>query len=196
MLAFDSDRSLQSLMIELGHKMPHYCRSLLHPDHKILNYLQFSDENERIEEDVLSLEKMLSPFLILVVCEKIYIEHAIQDHAVKFFSPDECKRICEIYSQVLVDFDCLISLLTGMSENVTTDEQTDMKTESTCDLQLSGSLGATTMRNSTTCAARVHRRTMNIIGDFCTLVRQSPCDLNFCYIWFIRCHQFDYQHKI
>jgi hypothetical protein len=181
MLAFDSDRSLQSLMIELGHKMPQYCRSLLHPDHKILNYLQFSDENERSGEDVLSLEKMLSPFLILVVCEKIYIEHAIQDHTAKFFSADECKRICEIYSQVLVDFDCLISLLTGMSENISTDEHTDMKTESTCDLQLSGSLGAT-MRNSITCAASLHRRTMNIIGDFCTLVRQSPCDPNFCHI--------------
>lgn len=176
MIAFDSDRTLQSLMIELGHKMPHYCRSLLHPDHKILNYLQFSDENERVEDDVLSLEKMLSPFLILVVCEKIYIEHAIQDHVAKFFAADECNRLCEVYSQVLVDFDFLISLLTGMSENVTTDEQTDMKTESTCDLQLSGSLGSTTMRNSATCEARVHRRTMNIIGDVCTLVRPSPCD--------------------
>lgn len=170
MLVSDCERSLQTLLIELGHKMPHYCRSLLRPDHEILNYLQSTDKNDRLEDDVLLLERILSPFLILVVCEKIYIERALQDDAATLFSADVCKKMYEIYNQVLTDFDCLLTLLAGMSDNVSMDAQCETRTASTCDLQLSGDLGAITAKNTATCASKVHRRTTHIIGDFCTLV--------------------------
>ena len=178
MLVSDCENNLHTLMLELGRKMPHYCRSLLRPDHEILNYLQQStDKDDRLEDDVLLLERILSPFLILVVCEKVYIEHALQDHAATLFSTDVCKKMYETYNQVLTDFDCLISLLNGMSDNVSMDEQCDTRSASMCDLQLSGVLGATTAKNTATCAAKVHRRTTHIIGDFCTLVSKLSSDV-------------------
>lgn len=111
------DRDMETLMIELGRKMPQYCRSLCHPDHEILSYLQFSETKDINDIDTLPIEKVLSPFLVLVVCEKIYRECSLIDEGqLQVDQKRSSESIYALYDQVLTDFDCLLSLLTGITD--------------------------------------------------------------------------------
>lgn len=175
MTILDGENSLQNLMIELGHKMPVYCRSLLHPDHEIINHLQFSSVvgNMDNELSLLPVERVLSPFLVLVVCEKIYEDFSLLDdsNAEQGYASSS-ENIYALYNQVLSDFDCLISLLTGLNDDIAISSESFEKKDDNPDCLTPGSHDPIVL-SKINCTAKLHRRTILIIEDICTLVRIS-----------------------
>ena len=175
MTIHDGENSLQNLMIELGHKMPVYCRSLLHPDHEIINHLQFSSVvgNMDNELSLLPVERVLSPFLVLVVCEKIYEDFSLLDDSnAEQGCASSSENIYALYNQVLSDFDCLISLLTGLNDDIAISSELFEKKDDNPDCLTPGSHDPIVL-SKTNCTAKLHRRTILIIEDICTLVRIS-----------------------
>lgn len=176
MAVHDSENNLQNLMIELGHKMPLYCRSLLHPDHEIIQHLQFNSfigHMDNIELNMLPVERVLSPFLVLVVCEKIYEDFSLLDDS---NAEQDCasssENIYALYNQVLSDFDCLISLLTGLNDDIAISSESCEKKDKDCNPDSSEPGGYDgNLSGKTNCTAKLHRRTILIIEDICTLVR-------------------------
>jgi hypothetical protein len=176
MTIHDSENSLQNLMIELGHKMPVYCRSLLDPDHEIIHHLQFNsvaDNIDNVELNLLPVERVLSPFLVLVVCEKIYEDFSLlDDNNSEQDSASSSENIYALYNQVLSDFDCLISLLTGLNDDIAINSEVFEKNDSNPVCSAQGSHDPI-VSNKTNSTAKLHRRTILIIEDICTLVRRS-----------------------
>jgi hypothetical protein len=174
MTIHDSENSLQNLMIELGHKMPIYCRSLLRPDHEIIRHLQFNsfaNNTDDVEFNLLPVERVLSPFLVLVVCEKIYEEFSLlDDNNSEQDSASSSENIYALYNQVLSDFDCLISLITGLNDDNAISSESFEKNDSNSGRSALGSHESIVL-TKTNSTAKLHRRTILIIEDICTLVR-------------------------
>lgn len=173
MLLHDGENGLQTLMVELGHKMPVYCRSLLQPDHEITHHLQFTDAVSKVgntELNLLPVERVLSPFLVLVVCEKIYEDFSLVDNGDADHGSANCsENIYALYNQVLTDFDCLISLLTGLIDDIAINLKSFEKDDSNSSAP--GNYDQNIL-SKMSCTAKLHRRTILIIEDICTLVRK------------------------
>ena len=169
-----TDVNLQFLLTELGHKMPFYCKSLLHPDHGILDHLQFSGRVLEVDLDMLPMERVLSPFLVMVVCEKTYMEQILPDSGWTRDSSDDSRSIFNFYNQVLSDFDCLLSLLNGLTENlVPVQLGKDAPVSNSNNQAVTHEAPCSETKSDANCNSRLHRRTRHIIEDLCTLV--FPC---------------------
>lgn len=170
-----NDVNLQFLLTELGHKMPFYCKSLLHPDHGILDHFQFSGRVlDDVDLDMLPVERVLSPFLVMVVCEKTYMERILYDSGRTPGSSDDCRSICNLYSQVLTDFDCLLSLLNGLTENLVPNQLgKDVPVSDSNSQPVTQEAPCSSRKSDVNCSSRLHRRTHHIIEDLCTLVFSS-----------------------
>ena len=186
--SLNGDRDMEILMIELGHKMPTFCKSLSHPDHEILKYLQFTETKDIGDLDDLPIEKVLSPFLVLVVCEKIYREYSLVDAISQSEQlRDSIESIYAFYNQVLTDFDCLLSLLTGITEislplttnKLRNDDDYDKNRDDQYTTPRDRTPGTPSRKASISNSdkRRLHRRTVHIIEDLCTLVSDGAfCD--------------------
>ena len=153
--SFTEDGNLDHFLVELGHKMPVFCKSIDCLDDGQLSYLQFTDSIEH--RSSLPIEEMLSPLLVLLVCERIFREYVLVDHL-----SDQSRSTDNIYAsynQVLIDFDGILVLLSEIrGETVLTaiDKSLSPDLKSNKNLQ------------------RLHRRTKHIIEDLCTLVSCCP----------------------
>lgn len=157
--SFD-ETSMGIFLAELGHKMPVFCKSLNNVDDEILSYLQFTDTNENLSN--LPIEEVLSPFLLLLVCEKIFKEQVLVDHLQPQLDPSKRSfdSIYVFYSQVLKDFDSLLAIITDFRDKV--------------EASLSSDTLSILEKKAQNDLTRLHRRTIHIIEDLSSLVSCHP----------------------
>lgn len=149
------DGNLAHFLVELGHKMPVFCKSIDCLDVEELSYLQFTDSNEH--RSSLPIEEMLSPLLVLLVCEKIFQEYVLVDHLGDQSSQSarSTDNIYAFYNQVLKDFDGILVLLSEIRDETV--------------LPAAGKSLFPDVKSKKD-LPRLHRRTIHIIEDLCTLV--------------------------
>ena len=168
-----------SIMIKLGHKLPTLCKLLISPDDEILRYLQTSDRKEWSNLDPLPIEKVFSPFLVRVVCERIHREYVLSDDGQSMQSSES---MCSFYDEVLRDFDSLLSILKVTRDKAISSTTRDdvlpggIKEKTSVPPTSSSSIVLPTRTKTKTKTIdselpKLHKRTMQIIEDLCTLVR-------------------------
>lgn len=161
----------------LGKKLPVFCRYLNQPDHDILNHLN-SDNND-------GLNILYAPLIILNVCEKAYRESLLVNNR-------------ELYLQVLVDLDYIVSLLKERNENILASHSTKKTVEAVeCDITLENQTLCQVIIDNTTSRSnsidiirteesemifdleendaviRLHKRSIHILEDLCILVSRN-----------------------